>query len=143
MRRNSSCSTVSTPSAITRTPSEWASKITVWVIAASCRRRAWLTNVRSILRQSIGKRERPERVDQVGVLRDGDELPGGDRSTLRVVPAHQRFDPDDAPVGEHDLRLVVHLQLALLQREPQLVLQFDSLGGLPGHGGGVELEAVA
>jgi len=39
--------------------------------------------------------------------------------------------------------LVVNFQLVLLQREPQLVLQFDAVGGLLGHGSRVELEAVA
>src|SRR5882672_4142520 len=87
--------------------------------------------------------ELAERVDQIGVLGDGHELHRRDPPPPLVMPAHQGFDPDDAPAGEHHLRLVVHFQLVLFQREPQLVLQFNAVGGLPGHGGGVELEAVA
>src|SRR5882757_9788438 len=95
------------------------------------------------LATALDDSELAERVDQIGVLGDGHELHRRDPPPLLMMPAHQGFDPHDAPAGEHHLGLVVHFQLVLLQREPQLVLQFDAVGGLPGHGGGVELEAVA
>src|SRR5258706_417818 len=46
---------------------------------------------------ALREREFSERMDQNGVLRDGDELAGGDPSAPQVVPAHQRFDSNDAP----------------------------------------------
>src|SRR5260221_11546054 len=52
---------------------------------------------------ALGEREFPEGMDEVGILRHGDELPRRDPSALPVVPTHQRFDSHDTPVGEHDL----------------------------------------
>ena len=36
-----------------------------------------------------------DRVDQAGFLGDADEVAGGDAPQLRMVPADQRFQPDD------------------------------------------------
>src|SRR5439155_10636430 len=37
---------------------------------------------------ALGERELPERMDEIAVLRNGDELAGGDPSALPGVPAH-------------------------------------------------------
>ena len=38
-----------------------------------------------------------------------------------MVPADQPFEPDDAPCRELDLRLIVELELVVLERPAQLV----------------------
>src|SRR5437773_10825534 len=119
MRRNSSCSTVSTPSAITRTPSECASEITAWAIAASCPCRwAWLTNVRSILRQSIGKRERYRRV---GIAQQHVEF-------LAVARSDARPDAQvDVEVASLEQERRVH-RLADLARHGENVVRTREIG---------------
>ena len=39
-----------------------------------------------------------QRLDQPGLLGDGNELVGRHQAAQRVLPAHQRFDPDSSPV---------------------------------------------
>ena len=52
----------------------------------------------------------------------GDELVGTEQAALGVVPAHERLDARDAPVGELDDRLVVQRELAAVERAAQLAL---------------------
>ena len=46
---------------------------------------------------------------------------GAEQAARLVVPPDQRLEPDNAPGGELDLRLVVELELAAVQRHPQLL----------------------
>ncbi|MNJ65050.1 hypothetical protein D3C77_610420 [compost metagenome] len=76
--------------------------------------------------------------DQPAVLGEGDENGWRDRPLLRMRPAHQRLEADDRAAGQVVDRLVVHLQLLLLQRLAQGGDQFDALAGLTGQLLGVE-----
>ena len=61
--------------------------------------------------------------DQPVVLREGDELVGRDGAEHRVVPAHERLQPEDAPFGQADDGLVHHAELLLLERGHQVAGQ--------------------
>ena len=58
-----------------------------------------------------------ERQHRAGPLGDRNEGGGREQAARLVVPPDQRLEPDDASRGELDLRLVVELELALLQRD--------------------------
>src|SRR5205807_6961262 len=72
-----------------------------------------------------------------------DEEGRRDEAALRMLPAHQRLDRDDAAAREIDLRLVMQLELLLADRRAQRVLQLDAVERLARHVGGVELEGIA
>jgi hypothetical protein len=65
----------------------------------------------------------PDRHDQAAVLGERDELIGADAAALGVVPAQQSLDPDHTPTGDVDLRLVLKLELAALERMREVTLQ--------------------
>ena len=81
--------------------------------------------------------------DQPGALRVGDELPGGYDAELRVVPAQQHFQPDDAARFQIDLRLVDQAQFLALDGLAQRGVQQHLLEGFFGHVLAVEAESVA
>src|SRR5450756_2103536 len=56
-----------------------------------------------------------------------------------MAPAHECLHPDDGFGGQIDLRLVEELELLPLNREPQLVLNLDTLRHLASHDVIVEL----
>ena len=62
---------------------------------------------------------------------------------LRVVPAHEGLDADEAPARRLDLLLVVQDQLVLGDRPPQLVGQRDLRGRASVDRPGEEVEAAA
>ena len=68
-----------------------------------------------------------DRHDQPRLLGDRDEVLRPDQTEAGAVPAQQRFDAGHASRGDVDLRLVVELQLAALERVAQIVLQRQPL----------------
>ena len=72
------------------------------------------------LRAGLADHPRADRDDQAGVLGDGDELDRRDQPARRMVPADQRLERADAVVLEVEQRLVIQLELAALEREPQV-----------------------
>ena len=49
-----------------------------------------------------------DRHDETALLGDRNELARGHQTQLRMRPAHQRFESDDAASGDRDLRVIVH-----------------------------------
>lgn len=86
------------------------------------------------LAAASGEGEFAQRVDEIRVLRNRNELIRRDPSPVPVWPTHQRLDPPDAAVREHNLRLKVDLQFPSRQSEAQLVLQLHAGRPLGGHG---------
>jgi hypothetical protein len=68
-----------------------------------------------------------ERHDQPGALGDRDEIERRDQPAGRVLPADQRLEADHPVAGQLDGRLVVQLELAALQRQPQVGLELEPL----------------
>ena len=68
-----------------------------------------------------------DRHDQAGLLGDRDELDRRDEAAGRVVPADQRLERADPVVLEVEQRLVKKLELAALDREPQVGLELPPL----------------
>ena len=64
-----------------------------------------------------------DRHDQPGLLGQRDEVGRRDTAARRAVPAHQRLEAGDPVFRQVVQRLVVQLELAALQREPQIRLQ--------------------
>src|SRR6185312_16840566 len=66
-----------------------------------------------------GRIENPlsQRQDGSGLLGNGDEGARHQQAPRLVIPPDQRLKTDNAPVGELDLRLIVELELALVQSE--------------------------
>jgi hypothetical protein len=84
----------------------------------------------------------PNRHDEPGHLRQGDELGGWDQAELRVLPAQQRLRPPNLAAAQVHHRLIVEHQLAVLERLPEAVLEGEPLERLGVHGRGVELIVV-
>jgi hypothetical protein len=66
-----------------------------------------------------------DRHDQAGLLGERDELERRHEPALGVVPAHERLDAGDPAVVELDDRLVVELELAVLERALQVGLELE------------------
>ena len=81
--------------------------------------------------------------DQAAALRHSYELVGRHQAPFRVLPAEERFHPDDHSTGDLHLRLIYQEQLFSLQRQPQAVLQSQPLHHLSIHVFGEELEGIA
>ena len=67
--------------------------------------------------------------DEPGLLGDGQEVVGRNKSALGVLPAHERLESYDASVAHVDLRLVVDDELAMLDRAAQLDFSAQPLLG--------------
>ena len=65
--------------------------------------------------------------DQTGLLGDGDEIARRDLSAFGVEPAQQRLPTQQAQAAGFVLRLVVHLETAILDGPPQFDLQREPL----------------
>src|SRR6185312_6222445 len=65
--------------------------------------------------------------DQARLFGQRDEASRRDQALLRMLPAQQRFEADDAARLQARLRLVVHGQLVALERAPQRVLEAEAL----------------
>jgi hypothetical protein len=63
----------------------------------------------------------PERHDQAGFFRHGDDMGRGDLAMHRMAPANQRFHTDLRASGENVLRLIDDLELLAAERKPQLL----------------------
>ena len=81
--------------------------------------------------------ERAERADQPGLLGERDELGG-----RGLAPAHERLDADHPARDEVDLRLIVHLELVVLERLAQAPLELDPAQDAGAGGVGEQLDAV-
>lgn len=76
-----------------------------------------------------GQRPGSQFLGEPGLFGDGDELGGADRSENGVGPPGEGFDGDDAVGSQVDQGLVVHRQLAAVQRRAQVHRQgADALG---------------
>ena len=84
-----------------------------------------------------------DRHDQAGFLGDRNEFDRRHHAQRRVVPADQRFDREDAPRAQVDLRLIVQDELATRDGVSQFLLQQEFLVDLGVQLGRVELEIVA
>ena len=80
--------------------------------------------------------------DQAGLLGAADELAGHDEAAGRVVPAQQRLEAGDPLALEVDHRLVVDLELAALDRPPEVALEGHLGDGLGVHVGVEQLVAA-
>ncbi len=87
------------------------------------------------LAAGLGHHVPAQHLDRAAVLRHRDEVGGGDRAELRVLPAQQRLDAADHAGAEVDDRLVDDREL-LEHRLGDLLAEEDLLGG------GVALGAV-
>ncbi len=67
-------------------------------------------------RTRLPKRPLAERHDEARLFGDGMNCAGRHRAAVRQCPAHQRFDAAHAAAARIELRLVVHLQAAVLER---------------------------
>ena len=78
-----------------------------------------------LVKLPAGGAENPEadREDEARLLGHRDEGRGRDQAPLRVIPAQQGLEPGDPTGREHDDRLVVDLELAALDRPPQVGLE--------------------
>ena len=84
-----------------------------------------------------------QRLDQVGLFCDRDELPRRDPPSLGVPPAHEGFNATDPAARNLHLRLIMQFQLPPCERSAQCVFDLDALGRLVSHRGRVELEALS
>ena len=80
--------------------------------------------------------------DRSGPLGDGNEHRRLDDAARGMVPEHARFEADDASRGDLHLRLIVQLQLAARDGNPQLARQQHARVHLPVEVGVVEAVAV-
>src|SRR6202044_2128472 len=69
-----------------------------------------------------------DRNDQSGGLQHGQEARGEHQAVLGVVPTQQRFERFDVTADDVDLRLVVDLELLLVDRLAQPVLEHHPFG---------------
>ncbi|MCY1285441.1 hypothetical protein D9M70_343770 [compost metagenome] len=81
--------------------------------------------------------------DQPGLLRQRDELRRRDLAPAGVVPAHQRFGPYHAAVGQGQLRLELQAQLVAVDGLAQLALQLQALVDGRLHFRGEEVQRIA
>ena len=65
--------------------------------------------------------------DQTAVLGDLDESGRRDVAVLRVAPAQQRLDADEPVIVQAEFRLIVQMQLIVLQRAPQTALEVEPI----------------
>ncbi len=81
-----------------------------------------------------------DRQDEAGFLGQGDEFRGRDRSLVGMVPTQERLGIDDIAGGEVDDRLVMHVELAVLQGAPQIEYELMARRRRPLHFGGEPVE---
>ena len=80
--------------------------------------------------------------DEIGLLRDGNELGGAELAVARMVPANQRLEADEALGRERDDRLVEDGEATLIDGAAQIALDGDALILLAAHLGGEDFYAV-
>ena len=95
------------------------------------------------LAAGLAQHPAPERHDQPALLGDRDERAREHDPLLRVAPAHQRLDGDDPALVEVDERLVVELELVVVERAAQVLLELEALHHAPAHAAVEQLEARA
>ncbi|MNF71292.1 hypothetical protein D3C84_532390 [compost metagenome] len=81
--------------------------------------------------------------DQSGALGDGDEFRRRHQPPMRMLPAHQRLDTDQATGLEVVNRLVIHAQFLLFQRTAQFGCRLNPLLRMSSQFFGVERVTVA
>jgi hypothetical protein len=81
--------------------------------------------------------------DEPGLLGDGDELVGPDQTAGGVVPTYERLEGFDRLRLEIEQRLVMHDELAVLQRVPEITVQRVASRQLRLHRGFEHLDPVA
>ena len=74
-----------------------------------------------------------ERDDQAGLGHRRQELAREQETAFRVAPAHERFEPVGAAADEVDDRLVVHLELLLVQGAADVCIQVQLVYGVGVH----------
>jgi hypothetical protein len=71
----------------------------------------------------------PDANNEPAILGDGNEIAGRDDAEPWMLPADQRLHTDDAAVAEANLRLILHKELLLAQRRPQIRLDLHAFLG--------------
>ena len=84
-----------------------------------------------------------EREDEVGLFGDANELVGRDRTELGMREPGERLDAEDARRGDGDDRLVVHVDLVVLERGAQPELDLAATFGLHAEVGVEDLDLGA
>src|SRR5258707_12301510 len=84
-----------------------------------------------------------DRLNRPGLFGQRYELPRRQPAQFRIVPAEQGFDRVDFAAGEADLRLIVNLELAVLESTAEPGLHVEPAGNAGLGLGGVELVVVA
>ena len=87
--------------------------------------------------------EAPDRVDQAGLLGDGDEVRRQQAPARGVLPAQQRLDRGDRAIPQRDDRLVDDAQLPAGERAAQVVLDRQALDRARTHRAVEDLKARA
>ena len=95
------------------------------------------------LLQGVAEDPGPQGLDQADLLRQGDELVGGDEAPRGLGPAQQRLQAREAPLPKLQDGLVVQEELVLLQGLPEAHLQVHASGEVPVQILGGEGVAVA
>ncbi|MNJ33764.1 hypothetical protein D3C77_284540 [compost metagenome] len=80
--------------------------------------------------------------DQAGFFSHADELVRADHALLRVVPAQQRLQAQQAAAAQAQLGLVEHVQLVLGQGSAQVVLDEQLVAGFGVQGLGEHLDLM-
>jgi len=84
----------------------------------------------------------PHRDDQTGAFRDRDKIHRPDQAEFRVLPADQRFRPDDLAGRQINLRLVIEDELFAFECATETVFQNDPFFRFAAHLGGINLVVV-
>ncbi len=83
------------------------------------------------LTERLGEHVHRQRLDEPCVLGQRDELVRHHEPVARVVPAHQRLDPDRAPGLHVGYRLVVQDELAIVDRPAELAQERQAARAVP------------
>ncbi len=88
----------------------------------------------------LPQHQRPQPLDEPGLLRQRDEVRRRHLTPVRVIPAYQRLQLGDPAAAVVPDRLVGHGQLLELDRLRQILLHLVTLAHLFAHGGAVAAE---
>ena len=98
---------------------------------------------RLVLSTGFAQHPIADRHDQAAFLSQRNELHRRDHAKSRMIPTNQRFDREDAPCAQIDLRLIVQDELGSGDGVSQFLLQQEFPVDLGVQFGRIELEIVA
>src|SRR5262245_25384665 len=82
-----------------------------------------------------------DRNDEAALFGRWNKCAGSNEPAARMIPSHQRLEPDDAPVDQ-GLRLVVQSKLLEVYRSPQIPLERAPVARALVHLGGEEPDSA-